>query len=252
MRWMFIPALVVLGTACVQLPPRPLPEPAGSMTPRTAAPQLPPWQTVGISVKGRPIRHRAVGTGYRKVLFIGGIHGDEIEGSVATRDLPQAFLRSPGLSSQVTLHIVEDMNPDGRHARRRTNSRGVDLNRDFPARNRKSGRGLSQPESRAIHDLIRGLNPDLIIVAHSWRRDHFINYDGPARRAAQVFSRHSDFRVVPSSSIASTPGSLGSWAGWDQSIPILTLEWERGTSPEVAWTSTRRALLAVIGGTAVD
>ena len=165
-----------------------------------------------------------------------------------TAQLPAAFINSPGLASQVTLHIVEDMNPDGRRASTRTNSRGVDLNRDFPASNRRQGHGLGEPESRAIHDLIRHLRPDLVIVAHSWRKRCFINYDGPARRIAQVFSKHSGFPVVPSSNIGATPGSLGSWCGWDLGIPILTIEWLRGTAPKEAWRATRVALLETIRG----
>jgi protein MpaA len=152
------------------------------------------------------------------------------------------------LPPRVTLHIVEDMNPDGRAANRRGNSRDVDLNRDFPASNRRSGRGLSQPESRAVYELILKLQPDLVIVAHSWRNRYFINYDGPARRSAQVFEAHSGYPVTPSNSIASTPGSMGSWCGWDMSIPILTLEWKRGTPPDVAWSETSKAILAVIRG----
>lgn len=246
MRWLASVSLSILLGACVQTPPRPLPE-IETRPPDKLV--LPEWEYIGVSVQGRPIRHRAIGTGHRRVLFIGGIHGNEVEGMVATAQLPAAFLRSPGLASQITLHIVEDMNPDGRHARSRHNRRGIDLNRDFPASNRKQGRGLSQPESRAIHDLILLLQPDLVIVAHSWSKDYFINYDGPARHLASMFSKHSGFRVKPSSSIAATPGSLGSWCGWDLRIPILTVEWRRGTSPLKAWNDTRTALLSVIRGT---
>jgi murein peptide amidase A len=239
---------LVVPASCVQSPPpawmieREL-EPA-----EPVAAALPKWQEIGRSARGRSIRYRKVGTGHRCVLWIGGIHGNETEGVVATRELPAAFLAAKGMSSRVTLHIVEDMNPDGRDAQQRGNSRGVDLNRDFPASNRKRGRGLSQPESRVIHDLILKLQPDLVMVAHSWRDRFFINFDGPARRSARLFHEHSNFPVVPSSSIASTPGSMGSWCGWDMAIPILTVEWRRGTPPELAWEDTREAILAVTRG----
>lgn len=244
MRWLAsLPLSVLLGAcahASIRLPPRVATRPAEMV--------MPDWRSIGVSVQGRPIRCRAIGTGPRQVLFIGGIHGDEIEGMVATARLPAAFLRARGLANRVTLHIVEDMNPDGRQARRRTNSRGIDLNRDFPASNRKQGRGLGEPESRAIHDLIRRLRPDLVIVAHSWRQRRCINYDGPAKSIAQAFSKRSGFRVVPSSNMSVTPGSLGSWCGWDLGIPILTIEWRRGTPPADAWQSTRMALLMTIRG----
>ena len=107
---------------------------------------------------------------------------------------------------------------------------------------------MSQPESRAIYELILKLQPDLVIVAHSWRGEYFINFDGTARRSAHLFHEHSGFPVKPSSSIAVTPGSMGSWCGWDMAIPILTLEWKRGTPPELAWSETNKAILAVIRG----
>ncbi|MCB9887960.1 MAG: succinylglutamate desuccinylase/aspartoacylase family protein [Planctomycetes bacterium] len=247
MRTPALPLLGVLLAGCVQTPPRhrPLVEPEPE---RPAPIAIPEWQSIGSSVEGRPIRYRRIGRGYRQVLWIGGIHGDEIEGMVATSELPTAFLRQPGLPNRVTLHQVEDMNPDGRAAQRRTNLRGVDLNRDFPASNRTSGSGLTQPESRVIHELIQAIEPDLVVVAHSWRDRYFINYDGPARPLARLFARKSGFPVVPSESIAATPGSLGSWCGWDRHVPTLTLEWRRGTLPAQAWEQTREAILAVIRG----
>jgi len=97
-----------------------------------------------------------------------------------------------------------------------------------------------------LHDLIRAERPHLVIVAHSWRNDHFINYDGPAVRFAERFSRHSGYRVKPSDKIAPTPGSLGSWVGRTLQIPILTLEHERGSDALSCWLDTREAILAVI------
>ena len=105
---------------------------------------------------------------------------------------------------------------------------------------------LDQPEARALHDLVLAERPHLVIVAHAWRDDHFINYDGPAERHAQLFSQRSGYRVKPSDKIAPTPGSLGSWIGRLLGIPILTLEYERGADPRSLWLDTRDAILAVI------
>ena len=209
------------------------------------------WRTLGTSVQGRPLRALTVGHGPRRVLWIGGIHGDEREGSTATRDLPDAFAGVPGAVSTVTLTIVEDVNPDGTAAKTRTNANGVDLNRNYPAKNFVSGSSygshpLDQPESKLLHDLIDAEQPHLVIVAHAWRGDHFINFDGPAQRLAELFATKSGYRVKPSDKIAPTPGSLGSWVGRTLGVPILTLEYERGTDPLTAWLDTRAAILAVV------
>ncbi len=211
----------------------------------------PGWQVVGHSVQGRPLRTLTLGHGPRKVLWIGGIHGNEREGSVATAELPVAFLTSRGATAAVTLTILEDSNPDGSAQGTRGNANGVDLNRNFPATNFVAHRQfgispLSQPESRAVHDLIRSLGPDLVIVAHSWNNDRFINFDGPAAALAQRFSRLSSYPLRESTEIAPTPGSLGAWVGHILAVPILTLEYRRGRNPVAAWHDTRVAILAVI------
>ena len=217
----------------------------------TASRERPQWQVLGQSVEGRPLRVLRLGQGPRRVLWVGGIHGDEREGHVATAELPRAFGQIPGAWEQVTLTILEDANPDGSARNTRTNKNGVDLNRNYPANNYLPGdgrgeRALDQPEARLLHDLVLEERPHLVIVAHAWRKDHFINFDGPAERFAELFSQRSGYRVKASDKIAPTPGSLGSWVGRKLGVPILTLEYERGTEPRVAWMDTRDAILAVI------
>ena len=89
---------------------------------------------------------------------------------------------------------MRDLNPDGRVLERRGNANGVDLNRNFPARTFKAsaryGREpLDQPESTLLYRLILDEAPHLILVAHSTRGRRFINWDGPGRRFAEIFSR---------------------------------------------------------------
>jgi murein peptide amidase A len=206
---------------------------------------------VGVSVQGRPLRTITVGHGPRHVLWIGGIHGDEREGRIATDELPEAFRRRAGAEDEVTLTVLVDANPDGSEMNLRGNANGVDLNRNFPAADfvemRQFGQlALSQPESRAVQELVTRLEPHLVIVCHAWRGDHFINFDGPARHLAERFRQLSGYPVRESRDIAPTPGSLGSWVGRDLNIPILTLEFLRGRQPDAAWKETREAILAVI------
>ncbi|WP_165827710.1 M14 family zinc carboxypeptidase [Mycolicibacterium sp. GF69] len=218
-----------------------------------AAPSATGWETVGTSVQGRPIRALTVGRGARKVLFIGGIHGDEPEGSVTTTELPAAF-EAAGLAESVTLTILEDANPDGRAVGARGNAKGVDVNRNFPAKNfdtadpSSGGQPASEPEARAIIQTVDRIGPALILVAHSWAGRQFINFDGPAREIAERFSEASGLLVEESSSFAPTPGSLGSYFGRDRGIAVLTIEVLKGSDPRAVWDRLRPALLRVIGG----
>ncbi|CAM3915836.1 DUF2817 domain-containing protein [Mycobacterium frederiksbergense] len=210
------------------------------------------WQIVGSSVQNRPIRARTYGTGLRKVLFVGGIHGDEPEGSYTTSQLPAAF-GAAGLATTVALTILEDANPDGRAAGTRGNANGVDVNRNFPATNfdadnpANGGTPLSQPEARALAETIDRIKPDLVMVAHSWAGREFINFDGPARELAERFSATSGLPVEASTEFAPTPGSLGSYIGRDRGIPLLTIEVLKGSDPRAVWDKLRPALLQAIG-----
>ena len=202
---------------------------------------------------GRPIQHKTAGSGPRTILWIGGIHGDETEGEVATAALPEAVRARDDLRRQITLHVVEDLNPDGHAAGTRANANGVDLNRNFPApsfapEDAHGQAPLDQPESAALAALIQQIQPTLVIAAHSWRGDHFINYDGPpdAAALAQRFSEESGYTVVPSDAFNPTPGSLGGWVGGTLQTPILTLEYARGADPQDCWSETQDAIIAVL------
>lgn len=231
-------------------------EEAASPAPLPPAPAPPPpavWEVVGTSVQGREIRLMTVGNGPRKVLFIGGIHGDEPEGVVTADELPGAF-EVAGLADRVTLTILEDANPDGRAARTRGNANGIDVNRNFPASNFDSSdpsngrKSLSEPESRAVDETVKRTQPNLILVAHSWSGRQFVNFDGPSREIAERFSASSGLPVEESSSFAPTPGSLGSYFGRDRGIPVLTIEVMKGADPAAVWDQLRGALLQAIGG----
>lgn len=256
-------ALTLMASACSTTTagePTAPPPTSAIATPLSAPPTTTPtatptdaWVVVGTSVQGRPIRARTLGHGPRKVLFIGGIHGDEPEGAYTTDQLPQAFTDA-GLADTVTLTILEDANPDGRAAGTRDNANGVDVNRNFPASNfdptnpANGGKPLSQPESRAVYDTVNRIGPALILVAHSWEGRQFINFDGPAREIADQFSQSSEMPVEASSSFAPTPGSLGSYFGRDRGIAVLTIELLNGSDAQKDWQQIHDALIQAIRG----
>jgi protein MpaA len=218
-------------------------------------PPVPRRENLGTSVLGRPIEIEYFGRGSQTVLILGGIHGDEVTSVDLTRNLIALLRSQPDLAADKTIAIIEVANPDGYAARTRTNSRGIDLNRNFPARNFKPGgpRGYraaaapaSEPESRAILSAIAQLKPDLIISIHSIRNGRECNnFDGPGQRIAQAMANHNGYPVTPTIGYP-TPGSLGSYAGIDLQIPMVTLELPRAQSGDDAWRNNREALLAAI------
>ena len=129
-------------------------------------------EVVGTSVRGVPVTvlHRTTEGATRRVLVIGSIHGDERAGMRVVR----ALRDRADLPDQLDLWLAPTVNPDGTAADRRTNANGVDLNRNFPYNWHAGSRGetwpgprpLSEPESVALRDLVRRVDPWLVVTFH--------------------------------------------------------------------------------------
>jgi murein peptide amidase A len=123
---------------------------------------------LGLSVEGRAITAVEVGDpAGARILVVGCIHGNEPAGIAVAQRLTRL---SP---AGIDLWIVPVLNPDGRVAGTRGNARGVDLNRNFPYRWRRSGgvfssgsRPLSEPEARIAYRLILRLRPAVSVWFH--------------------------------------------------------------------------------------
>ena len=192
------------------------------------------------------------------VLIIGGIHGNEPTSVDVARELSALFTADPSLLAGRTAGVIEVASPDGYAKRTRTNANGVDVNRNFPARNfRRRGRRdiyfggetpASEPETRAIIAALERLRPALVISIHSITDGRECNnYDGPAEAVARLMSQHNGYPVTASMGYP-TPGSFGSYAGIDRRIAVVTLELPRKQSGPDAWRANRAALLAAIAG----
>ena len=189
----------------------------------------------GYSVEGRPIVYYVVGDGAGVVLIMASIHGNEGAGTPLVDRLHEALRAEPPPADR-TVVLVPVANPDGVARGKRRNANGRDLNRDFPATNRRGGRkagpfeaaptepGL-EPETRAVIDLIERYRPSAIVSIHQPLA--CIDYDGPAKAFARSMASEGSLAVRK---LGARPGSLGSWAGVDQGIPVITLELSRSAS----------------------
>lgn len=126
-------------------------------------------RTIGHSVKGRPIRAWRLGEpGERRIVLISTMHGNEPH----TRGILES-LRDGRAIRGVDLWVIPTYNPDGLARGTRRNARGVDLNRNFPYRwadldgNYESGRRpASEPETRAVMDFLKEIDPRRVISFH--------------------------------------------------------------------------------------
>ena len=211
---------------------------------------------LGASVKGEPIYAREHGTGPRRLLVIGLIHGDEAAVYERFDDL-WLRLTSAGYGNEFTLAGIATMNPDGYAQRRRGNARGVDLNRNWPASNfRPSARhgpeALSEPEPAAVHRYIERFRPEAVIVFHSTAGGPFVDPDGPepaSSALAQAFVRSAQ-TVDPAwrvnAEFTNPAGSMGTWFGVGLGRPILTVELRPDTPGDQALRLATAGVLAVM------
>ena len=198
----------------------------------------------GRSVEGRPIEAVRVGAGPTHALLFGAIHGDE----PGAADLCRKWLaraQLPSLPGGVI--VIPVANPDGLVRNHKDNVNGVDLNRNFDARSwqaeHKPGyfpgaRPLSEPESRALAQLIAVEKPRVIVSVHQPFR--CVNWDGPAEALAQAMSERCGYPAVASVGYP-TPGSFGARYGVDLRLPVITLELPRPVDDD-DWEPCVRAL----------
>lgn len=187
-----------------------------------APPPAPPppivrQERLGRSAQGRPIgvtRLRRDGASVRRrVLVVGCVHGDECAG----RAIVARLRSSPTIPGGAEILLVSNLNPDGFALRRRQNARGVDLNRNGSAGRADLGppgsrfyagpRAWSEPESRAIRELILRARPDVVVWYHQPLAGVDVpeaGWDGRARR----YGRLVGLRVRP---LPAYPGSLSRW-----------------------------------------
>ena len=207
------------------------------------------YHVVGTSVQGRPIMCLVLGEGPDVALIMATIHGNEPAGTPLVRRLATHLRQHPEILDGRKVVLLRLANPDGLAHRSRYNSHGVDLNRNFEAANRLDSKqsgltALSEPESRAIRQVILQYRPDRIVSIHQPLA--CIDYDGPAQELAE---RMGQYCALPVKKLGARPGSLGSYAGVTLGIPIITFEMLGSDSQldtEALWQKYGKSLVAAI------
>jgi predicted deacylase len=225
----------------------------------------------GESVEGRPIHRFELGAAHGPaVLLTGLVHGVELIGSIALLEFVRSVVNDP--SSELLRHarlvIVPIVNPDalhancvrlsaGRRAYQRSNSRGVDLNRNFPrlrhrlplnllggsrwrrALNYVGPHPLSEPETRALSRIVDKLRPRVSVGFHSFgnlllypwafttRPNPRCKHYERAGRAFVDAQRGARYRVMQATDWYSTVGDLDDWLDAEYGTLAFTVEVSR-------------------------
>lgn len=183
-----------------------------------------------------------------RVLFIGGIHGDEYSSfslSFRLLDYFQSHAQSLKTGSiDVDWRIVPALNPDGLLSfkpSQRMNARGVDLNRNFLTddweqkaihywhrkthkdKRRFPGKAAqSEPEVRWISQMIQTWRPDVVVSVHA--PYGLLDFDKPNHVVGSSISAPKHLGFLNLKLLGTYPGSLGRYGAQTLSTPVLTIE----------------------------
>jgi predicted deacylase len=228
-------------------------------------------RAVGTSVEGRPIRAYELGnSGGTPVLLTGLMHGVEVVGALALLDFVRGVVEAAraDLLQSARLLVLPVVNPDalhencarlaqGKRAFQRCNSRGVDLNRNFPRMRQRMPWNplggsrlplsphyvgpcpLSEPESQAVHAVADALRPRVSLAFHSfgelllypWA---YTSRPNPKRdiyqRAGRAFVkglRRPEYRVMQATDWYATVGDMDDWLDAAYGTLAFTVEISR-------------------------
>jgi protein MpaA len=191
---------------------------------------------------GRPLRVWRVGNprGGPRVLVVGCIHGDECAGTAVTQRLVNGVRPLRG-----EIWVVQHLNPDGFARRSRWNARSVDLNRNFPAAWRRTGRSgarpFSEPEARVARDLARRARPSVTIWFH--QAQNVVRAWGRSSPAARRYARAVG---LPYRSLPWVSGSAPQWQNRRLRQVSFVVELPHGELSAAAADRHARAILQLV------
>lgn len=204
------------------------------------------WEYYRTTTNKNPLMFAQFGNGTKNcILFLGGVHGDELPTIYLMFKLAHYVKDNPALFKDKCIIIAPILNPDGFLSAppTRVNARGVDLNRNFSTRDWQAkaipqwvakGRNKryypgtkpsSEPETLFQMALIKRFRPQKILSVHSPL--NFFDYDGPSsdlNSFEQWMEKLCRETKHPLKKFGYFPGSLGNYAGHERNIFTLTLE----------------------------
>jgi protein MpaA len=209
--------------------------------------------SIGTSVQGRPITAYRFGSGASMVLYVGATHGNESNTARLLQKWIATLDASPGgIPAGRTIVVIPQANPDGVVASSRLNSRGIDLNRNFPANDWQTSvtlpgspavtaaggpSALSEPESAALAGFVQANRPRFVLTYHSRAAIVEANEAGDSVAVAAAYAKSAGYAAIPASNSGgvfdySTTGAFETWMKDKLGLPAAVVELETSTYDE--------------------
>lgn len=174
------------------------------------------------------------------VLMIGGVHGDEPQGVEIANRLVKNIQDMSDQSLLPRWLLIPCLNKDGLAANQRTNARGIDINRNYPALNwskqyndikyNPGTHPASEPETQIVVNLVQTYQPSLIIHFHAYTPS-VICTGSEAWEFAAFIAEHASYPLQNDIGYP-TPGSLSAWAYHTLGIPVICIEENDQSNPQ--------------------
>ena len=113
---------------------------------------------MGNSIEGRSIKMISIGKGKTNILLWSQMHGDESTATMAIFDIFNYLKKNKAILTNIKLHFIPMLNPDGAERFTRRNAIGIDLNRDAVQ--------LQSPEAVILKDARDSLQADFGFNLH--------------------------------------------------------------------------------------
>lgn len=259
------------------------PLPASVSVTETKEPALAKSQRIiGASVEGRNIEVYSFGSGKKHLVFVGGVHGGyEWNSVLLTYKFIDYLNANPGfVPKDITVHIMPSANPDGIYkvtkkegrftevdvpkdeallASGRFNANNVDINRNFDckwqpkstwrAKEVSAGAAsFSEPESKAVRDLIQEVDPIAVVFWHSQANAVYASQceNGvlpDTLTLMNLYSKASGYAAIQSFDAYEVTGAADDWLA-SIGVPAVTVELK--THETIEWEPNFKAVQAMI------
>ena len=242
----------------------------------------PIYKVIGTSAQGRNIESYTYGTGAKKLLLVGGIHGGYEWNSVylAYQFLDYFDQNSDVIPQNLTVTVIPDLNPDavyvvtGKEGRfalddvstnakvltsARFNSNNVDLNRNFDCRWQPKSTwqsktvsagtsAFSEPESVVFRDYILENKPDAVVFWHSQAGGVYASQckAGILPGTSDIMNAYSKASGYPAEKTFDAYATTGAADDWLASIDIPAVSVELKTHNTIEWDKNLAGVKALL------